>query len=153
MAIELEIIWNGDAPGLKDHRLSLGAFGEPLHCLLLSLRRIATKIVGEAVDGEAPTTGRFANEARQLDIQIERIIGNSSGFASAVTLHLPSGQIPLFHALPEAAGTELLEAVESESKGLMKNAAVRRYLRALPPGVFTQDYTLHDGDRLIKKSR
>jgi hypothetical protein len=151
MAVELEIIWEGEAPGLQDHRLSLGAFGESLHCLLLALRRIATKIVGEAVDGEGPTTGRFANEARQLDILIDKIVGNSSGISSAVALHLPSGQIPLFDSLPEAAGIELLEAVESESKGLMKNAAVRRYLRALPSGVSTQNYTLRDNERIIKQ--
>jgi hypothetical protein len=150
MPIELEIVWDGDAPGLRDHRLSLGAFSESLSFLLLALRRIATKIVGEAVEGDGPNTGRFTNEARQLDIQIERIVGNSSGFRGAVALHNPTGRVALFDFLAESAGSELLDAIREESHGIMKNFAVRRYLRALPHGVLTQRYVLRDGDRLIR---
>src|ERR1035437_4908541 len=118
MAVKLEIVWEGDAPGLQEHRLSLGAFGDALTCLLAALRRIATNIVGDAVEGETAEVGRFANAARQLDIQIEEIKGHSSGFAGQVSIHSPQGEdMAVFDDLPQVAGTQLLEAVESESKG------------------------------------
>ena len=59
--------------------------------------------------------------------------------------------MPLFDDLPETAGTELLEAIESESKGILKNSAVRRYLRALPLGVYQQTYILHQNGRELKR--
>jgi hypothetical protein len=152
MAVQLDIVWEGDAPGLQEHRLSLGAFGNALTSLLAALRRIATNIVGDAVEGETAEVGRFANAARQLDIQIEAIKGNSSGLAGVVSIHTPQSQtMRLFDDLPEAAGTQLLDAVESEGKGVLKNSAVRRYLRDLPVGVFTQTYVLHHNGRELKR--
>ena len=152
MAVKLEIVWEGDAPGLQEHRLSLGAFGDALTCLLAALRRIATNIVGAAVEGETAEVGRFANAARQLDIQIEGIKGNCSGFTGLVSIHTPQGEnMQLFDDLPQAAGMQLLEAVESESKGTLKNVGVRRYLRALPIGVHRQVYVLHQNGREFKR--
>jgi hypothetical protein len=63
---ELKIEWEGVAPGLADKRLSLSAFGEPLTILLAALRRIASNLVGDAL--EEKNVGRFTNAARQLDI-------------------------------------------------------------------------------------
>lgn len=152
MAVQLDIVWDGEAPGLQDHRLSLGAFGDALTSLLAALRRIATNIVGNAMEGETAEVGRLATAARQLDIQIEAIKGGSSGFVGVVSIHTPQGEsMQLFNELPETAGTQLLEAVESESKGILKNSAVRRYLRALPSGVYRQVYVLHDNGREFKR--
>jgi hypothetical protein len=152
MAVQLDIVWEGDAPGLQEHRLSLGAFGEALTTLLAALRRIATNIVGDAVEGETAEVGRFASAARRLDIQIEGIKKNSSGFAGMVSLYTPQGEtMRLFNELPEVAGIQLLEAVEAESKGVLKNSAVRRYLRALPSGVYRQVYVLHDNGNEFKR--
>lgn len=152
MAVQLDIMWEGDAPGLQEQRLSLGAFGDALTHLLAALRRIGTNIVGDAVDGETAEVGRFANAARQLDIQIDGIKKNSSGFAGLVSLHTPQGEtMKLFDDLPETAGMQLLEAVESESKGVLKNAGVRRYLRALPVGVYRQLYVLHQNGHELKR--
>jgi len=152
MAIQLDIEWDGSAPGLQDHRLSLSAFGDALTCLLAALRRIATNIVGDAVEGEAAEVGRFANAARLLDIQIENIKHGSSGFAGLVSIHTPQGEnMQLFDDLPHAAGMQLLEAVEMESRGTLKNAGVRRYLRALPAGVYRQTYVLHQNGNEFKR--
>jgi hypothetical protein len=152
MPIEINIVWEGDAPGLQEHRLSIGAFGDALNVLLLALRRIATNIVGEAVEGDGAEVGRFAKAARQLDIEIRSIVGGSAGFSGWVSLHTPPGEnMQLFNSLPQTAGMMLLDAVESESKGIWKNSAVRRYLKALPPGVYRQTYVLHDNGTELKR--
>jgi hypothetical protein len=145
MAIELKIHWHGNVPGLEEHRLSLAHFGEPLHLLLLALRRIATQMVSVAVEGDVPSTGRFANLARQLDIEIANIEGASSGINALLSFHEQPDALPLFSDLPDRVSLELLDAIDRESKEQPANSAVRKYLRALPNGITRQTYIIHDG--------
>jgi hypothetical protein len=151
MASELKIRWDGDVPGVAEHRLSLAAFGEPLTQLLAALRRIATQMVGTAVEREHPKIGRFANLARQLDIEITSIEGDSTGFNGLVSFYQPPDELPLFADLPERAVTELLDSIERESKGQAANWAVRKYLSALPPTIHRQTYELHENGTSKKR--
>jgi hypothetical protein len=147
--IELKIKWEGSAPGLAAKRLSLSAFGEPLTALLAGLRRIATNIVGDVFDDRQPR-GRFANAARQLDIEISDLIKGSSGIDGVITVSTPvGGNLPLLD-LAAIAGAQLLDALESESRGVARNASVRRYLQTLPRGITQQDYWLHQNGTVVK---
>jgi hypothetical protein len=149
MPLELKIRWQGVAPGLEEKRLSLGAFADPLAKLLASLRRIATNIISQAFD-DRRATGRFANAARQLDIEITNLIKESSGFDSVITVTTPFGDtLPLLD-LGESAGKSLLEALDAESRGIATNANVRNYLRSLPGGIVRQDYSLHRNGTVLK---
>lgn len=150
MATQLKIIWEGTAPGLVEHRLSLGAFGEPLTLLLKAVRRIASNSVGMATDGEK-TTGRFADAARQLDVQIDKLIEGSNGIESVCVFDPKPGAEPFlfFPDLIEQTTSTLLDALEAESKGHVRHGGVRRYLRSLPAGVVRQTYSLHDNGRVI----
>ncbi len=140
----------GVAPGLSEKRLSLSAFGEPLKILLAALRRIATNLVGDALEDK--NVGRFANVARQLDIEIFDLVKESSGFDSVITLTADRGEnLPLFQNLPETAALQLLDAIDSERSGRLKNARVRQYLRALPLGVTRQSYRLHHNGNILKE--
>jgi hypothetical protein len=148
---ELEIVWKGDVPGLSEHRISVGAFAQPLDRLLRALRRIATNIVGNALDEKRAEVGRFAAAAAQLDIEIASVMASSAGFNTMITLNTPVGEnLPLFNQLPEMTGTEFLESMEAESKGTMRDVGVRRYLESLPSGIQQQDYALHENGREIK---
>lgn len=150
MSVELKIKWEGFAPGLDEKRLSLSAFGEPLRLLLAGLRRIATNIVSEAFEDRAPR-GRFANEAKRLDIEIRELVKESSGFDGIITVATaPNDIFPLFD-LASNAGTQLLEALDSESRGVAKSASVRNYLRSLPTGITKQTYWLHRNGTTIKE--
>jgi hypothetical protein len=153
MATEIRIVWDGDVPGLSEHRLSLGAFGGPLESLLAALRRIATQMVSTAVEGEYPQTGRFTTVAKQLDIQVERLIEGSAGVAAVVVFNQQQSQppLPLFEDLPIRAAVELLDAIEEESHGRPRNSAVRKYLRALPGQLRRQEYLVYDGGKERKK--
>lgn len=151
MASQIKIRWDGDVPGVAEHRLSLAAFAEPLAQLLAALRRIATQMVSTAVEREHPKIGRFANVARQLDIEIISIEGDSTGFNGNVSFLQPPDELPLFADLPERAVTELLESIERESKGQPANWAVRKYLKALPPTIHRQIYELHENGKTKRR--
>src|SRR5947209_608331 len=144
MAYELEIHFDGDAPGIAEHRLSVSAFGPALNQLLNALRRIATQMVSSAMEGEQPKVGRFADPARNLDIEITKVDGNSLGISTVVSFRQPppppQASLPLWNDLPERAGKELLDAIERESNGQLANTAVRTYLSLLPSGVRHQKY-------------
>jgi hypothetical protein len=150
MASEITIKWDGDVPGVAQHHLSLSAFGESLTHLLAALRRIATQMVSTAVENERPKAGRFANLARQLDIEIINIEGGSTGFHGVVSFHQPPEMLPLFADLPERSVVELFDSIERESRGQPANWAVRKYLASLPPAINRQSYELTD-DGVSKK--
>jgi hypothetical protein len=151
MPTELKIRWQGDARGLADKRLSLSAFGEPLTLLLAALRRIATNLVTDALEDK--NVGRLANAARQLDIEIFDLVKESSGFDGLITITAPTAgeNLDLFQNLAENSGAQLLDAINSERNGILKNASVRKYLKALPPGVTYQSYELHDNGRVLRE--
>jgi hypothetical protein len=149
VATQLRIRWDGDVQGIAEHRLSLANFGQPLALLLHALRRIATQMVSTAVD--RPKFGRFANLARQLDIQVIDVEGNSTGIDAVVSFTPPPDMLPLFGDVAERAVSELLDSIKLESDGTVRDSAVRGYLQSLPLGVHKQLYELHDNG-LVKKS-
>lgn len=152
MALEIKIRWDGDVQGIGEHRLSLASFGDALTELLHALRRIATQMVSNAMEGEQPKTGRFADLARRVDIEIVSIQGESTGFDGVVSFAVPPDELPLiFPDLANRAVTELLDSIERESEGHLANAAVRRYLRKLPPGVHRQSYEVRDNGQVRKR--
>jgi hypothetical protein len=150
MAYEIKIRWDGEVRGIADRRLSLAAFGEPLTQLLAALRRIANQMVTQAVEPERPASGRFANLARQVDIEITSIQGGSAGFDGIVTFAQPPNELPLFADLAERASMTLLDSIIRETEGRPTNWPVRSYLNSLPPGITKQTYDLYEGGTLRK---
>lgn len=148
--VQLDITWDGPVNGLAEHRLSLSAFGPALDKLLAAAKRIASNLVTKA--GEPSETGRLANLARAIDIEITGVRQGSAGPACLLTFDAPvSYQSSLFGSLPERTGIELVEAIQAESEGQMRNNSVRQFLRALPPGLNKQNYRLYEGERLIRE--
>jgi hypothetical protein len=152
MAIELKIRWDGDVAGLAEHRLSVNAFGESLPLLLNALRRIATRIVCAVDENDGPQTGRFANLARLLDIEIVGVEGNSTGINARVSFSDGGGaDAAAFADLPSRATLELVESIDRETRRQATNGSVRKYLRSLPNGVNHQVYEVLDGGRVTKR--
>lgn len=149
---KLEITWDGDAPGLPDHRLSLDAFQPALRNLLSAVRRIASDLEMRAREPRksGPSRGRLAKEASALDIQIESIRSNSPVMISAVVT--PMGELtrPLIADLPEMAVDALISSIERESKGHPAHYRVRRFLNSLPEGLTQQRYVHRSLDGTVR---
>jgi hypothetical protein len=154
MAVELKIVLDGTAAGISERRLSISEFGPSLNALLIAVRRIASSALKDAVDDDyGAAGGRYAEEAKRLDIQIESIEEGSLKLGIVLALKLVVGQIPLFDDLPYLTGLTLVEALEGESSGHLRNAAVRNYLGSLPAGVATQVYTLSKNGKVEREAR
>jgi hypothetical protein len=138
MTYAIRIMWDGDVPGLAEHRLSLAHFGPCLPALLRAWRRIATGVIREATD-----EGRFARLIEALDLQLS-VLGEGSVDASfEAVVHTPMfGTYPLPSDLLERCGLRLFDALEREARGEPTNKAVRDFLAKVPSGVTKQDYSL-----------
>jgi hypothetical protein len=108
-------------------------------------------MVNTAVEPERPSSGRFANVARGLDIEIASIQDGSAGFDGLVTFMQPPEELPLFADLPQRATFELLDSIDRESKGHPANWAVRKYLSLLPPGLHRHVYEVYDDGVATKR--
>lgn len=149
METQLKILWDGDAPGLAEHRLSLAEFGPALIRLLGAMRRIASGIVTQAHEGSGKNQrgGRLAKLASQLDLEVTSVEEGSLGLVMACVLRLAPGQsAEPMDSLADQTCAEFLSAVEQESSGQLRNGMVREYLRALPKGVTSQLYTVRRSD-------
>jgi hypothetical protein len=152
MSLELEIKFEGEAPDLAEHRLSVARFGEALNLLLQALRRTASAIITEAVEHPAygRRGGKYAEQASQIDLQIREIGAGSLviGFETAMTPG-PGEQVELFADFPEKVLAKVLDDIDAEVRGELRNYRVRRYLTALPADIRHQTYSLRtDGKSL-----
>ena len=73
--VELEITYDGNEPGLSEHRLSLSSFAEPLRLLLSALQRTASGIVSQALEDPdyGSRGGKLATDAKLLDLELEGV--------------------------------------------------------------------------------
>jgi len=153
METRITIVWDGDTPGLKEHRLSLAEFSPALKSMLDAMRRIASGIVTQAQEVGDPGSrgGRLANLARQIDLEVTGIEEGSLSLVMACVLRLaPMQNAELLDRLADQACTEFVSAIEQETTGQLRNGSVRKFLRALPAGVTTQSYSVRRSDGVEK---
>jgi hypothetical protein len=160
MGVELSVAFEGTEPGLAEHRLSMSAFGEPLRLLLIALQRTASAILSSAESPEYGSKGgQYKAEARMLDLELSAVTSGSAGAVFACTARVPpGGQLTITEAAPEAferydlpalAAARLLQDIDAERSGTPRNAAVRRYLASIPPGVTMQRYRATSGVEVL----
>ena len=145
MTTKIELRFEGDAPGLAEGRLSLGAFLPALGELLTALRRIGSNIIVDATGDpdHGGKGGRIHKQAEVLDLEIGEVSHNCLLIDTTTTARPKIGESrSLFDDLPERAGDELLASIEAESAGRQRNHRVRQYLDALPRGISEQRYRL-----------
>jgi len=143
----LRIVFEGSTPGLPEERLSIAAFARPLALLLKAYRRIASGLVRDALDKKdyGRRGGRYADQVSTFDLELSALTHKSPlALEFQCTARVPSNaQLALFDdgLLGTAAGV-LLDAIQAESTGHLRQSAVRHYLQALPEGLERQHYIL-----------
>ncbi len=153
MRVELRALYDGTEHGLAEHRLSLGAFGAALTLLLAALRRTASSILGSAIEEpEYVPHGRLHKQAALIDLEFIRIDPGCAIPCFGVVLRddalTRQARLPI-EDLHVQAAERLVRDIEAEAKGILRNAAARRYLAALPSSVTRQKYTLTRGDGVV----
>jgi len=135
MRAQLDIVWDGSAPGLAEHELSVSALNESLRLLLAAVRRIRSTMLTGA--------------SKQIDLRI-KTLGHGCLSLGIEVVFPDEPTRDLFEAKRvEETMTELLDALDAESRGEQRNSAVRRYLLSLK-GVTSQRYTARVEGKFIK---
>lgn len=144
----LTIRFQGDQPGLKEHRLSASAFSEPFQRLAGALRRIASNIDSDAAGSDyGHRGGQFTAETKGVDWEIISLNGATKDEPLEVTgVVVQRFETPLPFEYPEStdltdqAAELFLNALQKESGGQRYHSLVRKYLRSLPDGLTHQEY-------------
>lgn len=164
----MNIVWDGQAPGLAEHQLSVAALSSPLELLLKAVRRVASSTIKRAKNtGKEPPDdafedselggkgGRLVRGVDKIDLRIKGIGHGCLSLDLEIVFpeELEDPQGSLFDAqLADATMANLLGAIEAESRGEHRSAAVRRFLRSLA-GVSSQRYALRRDGQTIKEVR
>ncbi|MFY0527696.1 hypothetical protein ACN28I_32630 [Archangium gephyra] len=140
MATNLRIIWDGNVPGLPEHRLSLNAFGGPLDKLRKAIKFIAASTVANAVGGSIKDELR--GKKPLVDIQLSSIDKGSVDLQFECELAPGNNEALFVEDLAHRVVHEFLASVRAESRGQLRNRFVREYLDSLPPQLRRQRYSV-----------
>lgn len=153
MSTKLTIRWDGTAPGLQEHALSLSAWLEPLGTLLKAVRRAASNLDASRPDDpeRGKRGGRHPPAAAAIDLQITAVRDGCVLLELEATQVAP-GQQTLVRDLPALALTTVVRDIKSEAAGRRKSALARRFLAQLPVGITEQGYKVEfDGVVLVEE--
>lgn len=149
----LTITYGGDSEAIRRGSLSVAEFGPALNQLLTAVRRTASA-VASGKEGRVSSRGSIADAAKLMDIHITGISHGSLIVQTDIVDSSPVTDAYLFpkgdiERLPEITMIRLLEDMQAESEGKVRNDSVRKYLGLLPESVHHQRYTLTRGKELL----
>jgi hypothetical protein len=145
MTLELRITYEGSAPGLAAHRLSLSAFSEALGRLAFAVQRTASALLSP----DSAERGALAAEARLIDVELAGLEHNCVTLRLECVARQHDEPVEGVEKLAESAVLKLLDDIKAEAEEIPRSAAARRYLHALPGGVERQRYQAFKGGALL----
>ena len=155
MPTSLNLVLEGNAPGLPEHALSISAFGTALFRLVGALQRIGSGLVKDAAgENYGARGGRQTLAGRSIDVELVSLQWNSPLNIGMRVVERPVAgvNLNLFDDFTARTTDRFLEAVEAESKGRPYNMLVRRFLAAIPPEVTSQSYFADTGKRVTVRT-
>lgn len=148
MSTQLRIYWDGNAPGLKEGRLSIATFGPALEALLRAARNIARRQVA-AAQGETWNPDK-ATRATLVDLQMSTYkSGSAEPTFDVVPLPTAFGAAHLINDLTVSITREMYDCIRDEARGVRRDRFINEFLHLLPKGLSRQRYSvLQDGTAL-----
>lgn len=155
VSVELKISFDGNVPGLPQHRLSMSSFAEAFRLLSIAFQRTASFVLNDTLDPENAVRrgGRLEKDAKRFDLELKCVEAGSACPVFECIARAPSAKAG---AGPEEGEEEAARVVsrfvsdiEKERRGQACNPSVRSYLAALPAEVRKQRYTATKGDQLL----
>ncbi len=148
--VELRIVLKG-TDGVEDGAtLSLRLFGKAL----VALSKAAQSVAGGIVSKRHPSSGRgrLPDAARNFDVRLVSFRQGSTDICCALRDSGPTAHLPYKDDLPELVSVQLVHCIEQESRGERTNAAVRKFVEALPQGVSSHHYEVRKGGELLMET-
>ncbi len=151
LPVELKIRFDGLAPGLKNHRISLIAFHGTFTKLLAALQHTADRVGGKNTSIQRIKIG---GEGKKFDLQLKAISDGCVNLTfDVVPVTLEDLNTDEFHASAKKTIEKFIEDVQAVwygSNPASENRGVRQFLNSLPSGVESQDYTAQIGGEVIR---
>ncbi|MEM6457225.1 MAG: hypothetical protein AAF772_19205 [Acidobacteriota bacterium] len=147
---KIKILWDGDVPGLDEHRVSLTQFA-PAIAQLVKLYR---HLVKETVRGEPQQSdprGRPSKEVAWFDLQLESVESGSVGVSLVSVANPPANWLPgLLDQDQSRISEQFMDALDAGASGTSTVPAADRYYRTLPNGVKTQYVEWSKGGDVVR---
>ena len=136
--IEIRIRFDGETAGLREHRLSIAAFNQPLGLLLKAFRRAVDAVADSGNIGQERSR-RFGKHAEHFDLQLTSIADGCVQLGFTCVVGEANGSFPAIQA--REAVDRVVNTIAREARGQSTGSpSIRRYLESLPPGVTSQKY-------------
>lgn len=73
VSVELKISFDGNVPGLSQHRLSMSSFAEAFRLLSIAFQRTASFVLNDTLDPENAVRrgGRLEKDAKRFDLELK----------------------------------------------------------------------------------
>lgn len=138
--VELEIRFDGDTPGLAEHRLSLSHFMPALGKLLIAVRRMAD-VVARGDSAQERRRG-YGSVGSAIDLQLATLQDGCVRTGFTIVLPMPD-ENARFDAsrVAQEAVTRFVASIATEASGRSAaSPSIRQFLNALPSGLRVQEY-------------
>lgn len=155
MSVTLTIKFEGTAPGLNRHELSLASFGPVLVEYVRALKRTASGILSQSDDPRyGAKGGRFAKITESMDLVVTSMEHNCVTLDCRIDLPEPfagTDQEPLpmaLDALEASAAQALVRQLEDAQAGRVVSETARSIIQLMPAGT-THSYWARRADQLL----
>ena len=149
--MKIKIRFDGDTPGLAEHKLSLFHFGEPLLHIAKGMRGTASGLIMNALGPEhGAKGGTLAKNATHIDVLLSDIEKGCAIPCMEVSWDPPAGaNEDLFENLDVRVAKSFFSALKSEAEGERVSWWARQVLESLPADAQVRQFSLYDDDELI----
>ncbi len=155
MSVTLTIKFEGTAPGLNRHELSLASFGPVLVEYVRALKRTASSILSQSDDPRYGSKGgRFAKIAESMDLVVTTMEHNCVTLDCRIDLPEPFADsdqeaLPMpLDALEASTAQALVRQLEDAQAGRVVSETARSIIRLIPEGT-THSYWARRADELL----
>lgn len=153
--VEFCVRFDGAAPGLESHRLSLAAFQTPLSKLLQALRQMADSVKDGSEGTDRKNRSRTGKFGKLLDLQLATITDGCVNLNfSLVTTKTDEFTDQQRESLATMTVQRFIDELKTEWDGAAPRVnGIRRYLDSLPDNVTTHEYEGRMGGNVINSAK
>jgi len=152
--VEFDLRFDGNAPGLSDHALSLSEFLEPLVLLMKAFKRAADSLSPEHGASRPEGLRRYGKLGKGLDLKLVKIEDGCVRlkFACEYIGVEPQGDLNVAEYATERIVEQLAAFGKPDAIDVPVSNSIKRFINSIPPTVIVQEYEGRVNGRVLGKA-